>query len=224
MGHIRTLYHLISFTLCHSLQVSDAHLSSDEYFRATSAYLSSGFLTLVSERFAFTIFCDNCDWNISKEVICHQPRTTSMNEEAEQLAWADKIESTDDNSSLPSACMSSDHSMSDNDFALACSFLLHQFQSSIPFLRDGWRGWFAFTYSRHKCYALFASSSPQNGSVKVASGSSVRALLYKNLLWCPTVSRPFTFGRAAIAAKRHARFPLLVGRLGSHHHCLLRWT
>ena len=140
MGHIRTLDHLISLTLCHLLQVTDAHLISDEYFHATCAYLRHGFLALgLGENLRDSPLPSSATIMTrkdSREVIYHQPRTASM------LAWASEIASIDNNTFFPSECMSSDHSMSDPDFALACSF----YTSFNP------------TYSRHRCYALFASS------------------------------------------------------------------
>ena len=182
MGHIRTLYHFISLTLCHLLQVSDAHLISDEYFRATCGYLRHGFFALgLGENlrdsplpFSVTIMTRKN----SREVIYHQPRTTPMNEEAEQLSRANEIAPIDDTSSLPSECMNSGHSMSGYDFALACSFYTTfnpAFHSSETVGEDGF-----LSPILHAGACLLPldwltptqASSSKRIQLKVASGSS----------------------------------------------------
>ena len=202
MGHIRTLYHFISLTLCHLLQVSDAHLISDEYFRATCGYLRHRFFALgLGDNLRDSPLPSSVTVMTrknSREVIYHQPRTTPMNEEAEQLARANEIASIDDTSSLPSECMNSGHSMLDNDFALACSFYTTfnpAFHSSETVGEDGFLSPILDTGATHCLLPLdwltpTQASSSKRIHLKVASGSSVRALLYNNLIYCATVSRP----------------------------------
>ena len=43
MGHIWTLYRLILLAFCHSLEVTDAHFSLDEYFHAACATSGTDF-------------------------------------------------------------------------------------------------------------------------------------------------------------------------------------
>ena len=112
--------------------------------------------------------------------------------------WASDIEFEEINSTNPFLSSNSPHPLSDCDFATACTFYttfnpcFHSLEqadenSLLPPILD--------TGATH-CLLPLRWLTPDQAAfakrihLKVASGTSVRALLYNNLIYCKTVSRP----------------------------------
>ena len=112
--------------------------------------------------------------------------------------WASDIKIEEINSTTPFSSSNSPHSLSDCDFATACTFYTTFnpcFHSSEQADENGLLPPILDTGATH-CLGPLRWLAPDQAAfakrihLKVASGTSVRALLYNNLIYCKTVSRP----------------------------------
>ena len=171
--------------LCHSLLLSDSLCDSDGSLRATCALLRQ-------DLFAF----------ILGRVIRTQPLPdtymTLGKSQEDAHTWASDIEFEEINSTNPFSSSNSPHSLSDCDFATACTFYTTFnpcFHSSEQADENGLLPPILDTGATH-CLLPLRWLTPDQAAfakrihLKVASGTSVRALLYNNLIYCKTVSRP----------------------------------
>ena len=120
----------------------------------------------------------------TRKVFAHQ-----LDEESTTLEWAECTHDTEED--LP-------HPTTLEDFALACTFYTTfnpSFHTSEPVDDDGFLPPILDTGATHCLLPLDWLTYEQAAHskrihLKVASGSSVRALLYNNMIYCAKVSRP----------------------------------
>ena len=148
--------------------------------------------------------------------------------------WASDIEFEEINSTNPFSSSNSPHSLSDCDFATACTFYTTFnpcFHSSEQADENGLLPPILDTGATH-CLLPLRWLTPDQAAfakrihLKVASGTSVRALLYNNLIYCKTVSRPL-ISVGQLKAMLDVRFiwsdssPLLVACSGGLKYILV---
>ena len=216
-----TLCQLGLLDLCHSLVLSDSLCDSDGSLRATCALLRH-------DLFAF----------ILGRVIRTQPLPdtymTLGKSQEDAHTWASDIEFEEINSTNPFSSSNSPHSLSDCDFATACTFYTTFnpcFHSSEQADENGLLPPILDTGATH-CLLPLRWLTPDQAAfakrihLKVASGTSVRALLYNNLIYCKTVSRPL-ISVGQLKAMLDVRFiwsdssPLLVACSGGLKYILV---
>ena len=207
--------------LCHSLLFSDFLCDSDGSLRATCALLRHDFCAFILGRVIRTQPLPDTSMTIGE-----------FQEDAH--AWASDIEFEEINSTNPFSSSNSPHSLSDCDFATACTFYTTFnpcFHSSEQADENGLLPPILDTGATH-CLLPLRWLTPDQAAfakrihLKVASGTSVRALLYNNLIYCKTVSRPL-ISVGQLKAMLDVRFiwsdssPLLVACSGGLKYILV---
>ena len=212
-----TLCQLGLLDLCHSLLLSDSLCDSDGSLRATCALLRHDFFAFILGRVIRTQPLPDTSMTIGE-----------FQEDAH--TWPSDI----NNSTTPFSSSSSPHSLSDCDFATACTFYTifnPCFPSSEQADENGLLAPIFDTGATH-CLLPLRRLTPDQAAfakrihLKVASGTSVRALLYNNLIYCKTVSRPL-ISVGQLKAMLDVRFiwsdssPLLVACSGGLKYILV---
>ena len=216
-----TLCRLGLLDLCHSLLLSDSLCDSDGSLRATCALLRHDFFAFVLGR-----------------VIRTQPLpdtyVTLGKSQEDAHTWASDIELEEIHFTNPFSSSNYPHSLSNCDFATACTFYTTFnpcFRSSEQADENGLLPPILDTRATHCLLPLRWLTPDQRAfakriRLKVASGTSVRALLYNNLIYCKTVSRPL-ISVGQLKAMLDVRFiwsdssPLLVACSGGLKYILV---
>ena len=180
-----TLCQLGLLDLCHSVLLSASLCDSDGSLRATCALLRRDFFAFILGRVIRTQPLPDASMTIGE-----------FQEDAH--TWASDIKFEEINSTTPFSSSNPPHSLSDCDFATACTFyttFYPCFHSSEQADENGLLPPILDTGATH-CLLPLRWLTPDQAAfakrihLKVASGTSVRALLYNNLIYCKTVSRP----------------------------------